>query len=137
MTESKKDTSLNKALFGIIGVLAIIILLLLGWRVAKVVVFGVELVPPATSTLSDSPIQVQQVSPPTTIELHFPLEFSVTAVGWTNTNIILGQGDKVSIEYISGQWRAASDWDWIGPKGDWRYVMSEYRLPDYPLLSFI
>jgi len=53
MKETQKDSSLNKLLFIIVGALVIIILLLLGWRIAKLNFFGIiELVPPETPTLS-------------------------------------------------------------------------------------
>jgi hypothetical protein len=88
------------------------------------------------STISPT---TQSFAPTSTniVALQFPLEVSVSAVGWVNTNIEIHQGDKVTITYISGQWKAAPDWDLVGPKGDWRYVMSEYRLPSYPLLTLI
>lgn len=50
MPETQKDSSQNKLLLAIIGLLAIIILFLLGWKITKVQFFGVELAPPATST---------------------------------------------------------------------------------------
>jgi len=58
MTQSQKDSSPNNLLYIVIGLLTIIILLLLGWRIAKFNIFGiVELVPPETST----PVQSVQV----------------------------------------------------------------------------
>jgi hypothetical protein len=52
MSESQKDSSQTKLFLGIIGVLAIIILLLLGWRITKLQFLGVELAPPETPTLT-------------------------------------------------------------------------------------
>lgn len=71
------------------------------------------------------------------VGVSFPLEISVSALGWMSTNIELQPGDQVTIRYVTGAWKAAPDWDLVGPKGDWRYVMSTYRLPNYPLLSLI
>jgi hypothetical protein len=86
---------------------------------------------------TNPPIPTSMPTSTNAVELQFPLEISVSAVGWVNTNIEIRQGNKVTITYISGQWKAAPDWDLVGPKGDWRYVMSEYRLPSYPLLTLI
>lgn len=51
MTSMKKDLLL-KIIIGFVGILAIIIFLLFGWKVGKVQFLGVELVPPETSVPS-------------------------------------------------------------------------------------
>ena len=51
MTQQQKDSISNKILYIAIGILIIIILLLLGWRITKFNLFGiVEIVPPETPT---------------------------------------------------------------------------------------
>ena len=149
-----------KSVFAILGlgitigvVLVVILVFVVGAMPKKVTIGGVEFeIPTPTSMAAQvqpNPTSIiQQATPAPTIqalvptstnivELQFPLEVSVSAVGWVSTNIEIHQGDKVTITYISGQWKAAPDWDLVGPKGDWRYVMSEYRLPSYPLLTLI
>jgi hypothetical protein len=75
MTQSQKDSSLNKLLYIVIGLLTIIILLLLGWRISKFNIFGiVELVPPEAST----PVQSVQV-----------IDTSIPVAGQADTPVVL------------------------------------------------
>jgi len=87
MAETKNNSTPNKALILVIGMLTIIILILLGWKITKVNFFGiVELVPPATTTsFSSSSSSIK-------------LNISVPASsGWVSTGLFLSDGQNISI----------------------------------------
>jgi hypothetical protein len=68
MTKTHNDSIQVKILRVIIGVLIIIIFFLLGWRLRKFTIFGVELAPPSTSTSisTDLPTSTYLPSPAST-----------------------------------------------------------------------
>ena len=113
MTETKKETSPNKSLYIIIGVLAIIILILLGWRVAKVQLFGIELIPPTTSTPitivptntsvpTDSPTSVLPASTITPFPTAIPFVLNIRPACGSEYTIETGK----AIELHYGGWYA-------------------------------
>ena len=66
--ESKNTSSLIKILIGIIVVLVIIVFLLLGWKITKVTLGGVELAPPETPTKNSAPDTSPISKTPTSVQ---------------------------------------------------------------------
>lgn len=96
MTEPQKDSPLIKLLTTIIGLLVIIILLLLGWKITKLQFLGVELAPPATSTIESLPISIPtslaqsiQIAQPT---LNYPTA-PISIITNSDINNLLGTGN--------------------------------------------
>jgi ABC-type amino acid transport substrate-binding protein len=96
MKETQSNSSPNKWLFIAIGVLAIIILLLLGWRITKLNFFGVvEVVPPATNT-SVSIVQ-PSTSTPTNIPTSVPPTPTITPI----PTVVISNADGLLAEILS------------------------------------
>lgn len=95
MKETPKDSSPNRLLFIIIGVLVIIVLALLGWRVAKVSIIGVDLVPPATST--PQPVIPTNTSVPTNTATSIPSTPTLTPI----PTVVISNADGLLAEILS------------------------------------
>lgn len=131
-----KDSSLIKLLFTVIGLLVLVILLLLGWRITKFSLFGAEVVPPATSTSEIIPTEIiqpqqpsapqqgeQPVVVPTATESYSvsTSTFQVYAnLSWQNTGIQIRSGDRLRIIWDGqSKWRGTNSGDFSDPLGGW------------------
>ena len=121
MNGTQKDSPSTKLLLTIIGLLVIIILLLLGWKISKIQFFGVELAPPATSTPELPPTAIPQIQPSSTPQQVEPQPIATNkpVIVFTPTQEVMWQ--DLGIFYATGattignsdKWMVFQVWDGV------------------------
>jgi hypothetical protein len=93
-------------------------------------------IPSSTPTLTPTPPLTPSITPTPAV-----YEFLIQATeSRYNTDILIQLDQQVTIEYISGTWRAgpAPTWPMVGPEGDPQVpAKSSFPLPTAPIMSLI
>ena len=119
------------------GVIILIVFLLLGWIPTSlginlgVVDVGLERPEAESHTVSvQEPVQVQPTQEVAPVSVSSSTSMTVRSdFDWQYTDVAVTAGDKLIIEYISGQWSINPEWGYSGPEGYGNFPLN----PDYPI----
>ncbi len=123
MTESKNDQPQNKLLLIIIGLLVIVVLLVLGWRVTKVSILGLELSPPETPTFTPTIALSSNPQPTATAQLENPIIVAGTALFQDN------------FEQGISKWKVGQGWELRSDDSNNHFLCVHTTNSDYSYIS--